>query len=577
VDEDLTWYRYHRLFKEYLHKTLLVEIPGRDQDLHLRASTWFQQQGLLEEAIDYALAAGSTAQVVQMIAAVAFEKLMRSEISSLMRWIEALPEKVVQEHVELCLIHAWTLMLRGGPIEQVEARLEIIEQATENDHYLGSAAAMRALMASINGQPQESLQYSQQAMKLVPENDLFTRSLIFDNLGMVHLMFGDFEAAIDDFSLAVDLSQKGGNQMITVGGLCNMAGIWMLQGQLKRAWDANLQALERATDKTGRRLPIAAKALLGLGEISREWNDLQGAVAYYEEGLELFQSYGELGSILSYVSLARIHEIQGDYPAAQEVVNLARKLARDFTASQMDDELVESYQVQLWLVMGEKKRAGRWVEEINLKELVNRNPPAGYFDPVWEVRCQTLARFYMSRDDFQAAREIIERVLAAAESAQRMRSVIRYLAVLSVLLYQQEEKEGALETISQALDLALEESYVRTFLDEGLPMERLLYMAAEHDVHPAYVGRLLKEFRSESSIKKPEEDLTNLVEPLSRREIDVLELLSSGKSNQEIAGILHISLSTVKGHTSNIYGKLNVRNRTQAVSRGRELGIIAEK
>jgi len=345
---------------------------------------------------------------------------------------------------------------------------------------------------------------------------------------------------------------------------------------LKRAWDANLQALERATDNTGRRLPIAAKALLGLGEIAREWNDLQRAAAYYQEGLELFQSYGELGSILSYVSLARIHEILGDYPAAQEVVNLARELARDFTASQMDDELVESYQVQLWLVMGEKNRAERWVEEMNLKELVGRNPPAGYFDPVWEVGCQTLARLYMSRGEFQAAREVIEPVLAAAESAHRMRSVIRYLAVLSVLLYLQEEKEGALESISQALDLAQEEGYVRTFLDEGQPMERLLYIAAEHDVHPAYVGRLLKEFGSEPAIKKPGEDISNLVEPLSRRELDVLELLSSGKSNQEIAGILHISLSTVKGHTSNIYGKLNVLNRTQAVSRGRELGIIAE-
>ena len=145
--------------------------------------------------------------------------------------------------------------------------------------------------------------------------------------------------------------------MIAVGGLCNMAGIWMLQGQLKRAWEANNQALELATDARGRRLPVAGKALLGLGEIAREWNKLPEAVGYLEEGLQLFQTYGELGSILAYVSLARINEVRGDYAAAQEILDRARNLASNFKASQMDDDLVESYQVQLWLAMGEQTRA----------------------------------------------------------------------------------------------------------------------------------------------------------------------------------------------------------------------------
>ena len=574
LDQECTWYRYHRLFKEYLLKTQNMEMPGMEIELHLRASTWFQQQAMLDEAIEHGLAAGDQTRAINLIEEAALEKLMRSETSSLIRWIETLPDDVVEDHAELCLIHAWALMLRGGPLEKVISRLEIIEKKLDDDRLLGSAAAIRALLASIDGRPEDSLQFSQRALRLVPENDLFTRSLLMDNLGMVNLMLGDFGAAVGNFALAVELSQQAGNLMISVGGLCNMAGIWMLQGQLKRAWEANIQALDLATDKRGRRLPVAGKALLGLGEIAREWNDLPEAAAYLEEGLQLFQTYGELGSILSYVSLARINEIQGEYSAAQEILNRARHLAHNFKASQMDDDLVDSYQVQLWLVMGEQKRAEHWVEEEQLVELVKSHAPSARFDPVWEIRSQTLARLYMSQAEYQAAFEVIEPLLEAANKNQRMRSVIKFLAMQAVLFYMLGDLNNALKTLNQALDLGKEEGFIRTFLDEGEPMVQLLYKAAADGYHKEYIGRLLKEFASEVPISKRGFDQSELVEPLSSREIEVLELLAGGKSNQEIAGILHISLSTVKGHTSSIYGKLGLHNRTQAVSRGRDLGII---
>jgi len=574
LDQDCTWYRYHRLFKEYLLKTLNTEMPGMEIELHLRASTWFQQQARLDEAIEHGLAAGDQMKVINLIEEVALEKLMHSETSSLIRWIETLPDDVVEDHAELCLIHAWALMLRGGPLEKVISRLETIEKELDDDRLLGSAAAIRALLASIDGRPQESLQFSQRALRLVPENDLFTRSLLMDNLGMVNLMLGDFGAAVGSFAHAVELSQQAGNLMISVGGLCNMAGIWMLQGQLKRAWEANKQALDLATDKRGRRLPVAGKALLGLGEIAREWNDLPGSAAYLEEGLQLFQNYGELGSILSYVSLARINEIQGNYAAAQEILDRARLLAQNFKASQMDDDLVDSYQVQLWLVMGEQKRAALWVDEEQLVEIVRSHAPSARFDPVWEIRSQTLARWYMSQADYQAAFEVIEPLLVAANRNQRMRSVIKFLAMQAVLLYMLRNTKNALKTLNQALDLGKDEGFIRTFLDEGQSMVQLLYKAAAEGYHSEYIGRLVKEFASEVPISKRGYEQSDLVEPLSSREIEVLELIAGGKSNQEIAGILHISLSTVKGHTSNIYGKLSVHTRTQAVSRGRDLGII---
>ena len=240
----------------------------------------------------------------------------------------------------------------------------------------------------------------------------------------------------------------------------------------------------------------------------------------------------------------------------------------------MDDDLVDSYQVQLWLAMGDQKRAERWVDEEQLVELVKSHAPSARFDPVWEIRSQTLARFYMSQAEYQAAFEVIEPLLEAANKNQRTRSAIRFLAIQAVLLEMLGDANNALKTLNQALDLGKDEGFIRTFLDEGEPMAQLLYKAAAAGYHREYIGRLLMEFGSEVPESKPGLDQSELVEPLSSREIEVLELIAAGKSNQEMAGILHISLSTVKGHTSNIYGKLSVHTRTQAVSRGRDLGII---
>jgi LuxR family maltose regulon positive regulatory protein len=137
---------------------------------------------------------------------------------------------------------------------------------------------------------------------------------------------------------------------------------------------------------------------------------------------------------------------------------------------------------------------------------------------------------------------------------------------------------SALEILEKALNLAEEEGFVRTFLDEGEPMVQLLYEAASKGIEPEYVGQLLAGYTSSEPanvpIKRQTKDQMELVEPLSDREVEVLMLIGEGLSNQEIAGRLHISLSTVKGHTSNIFGKLVVHNRTQAVMRGKELGII---
>jgi len=578
LDQERRWYRYHGLFKDYLRKVLRQTQPAMIYVLHNKASGWFESQGLMDEAIEHSLTAEDYQRAMDLIEEIAEPRLMRSQVSSILRWIDMIPESELLSRPSLCLTQAWSLMLQGGPIDDVEPLLNVVETGETEDRLLGSAYALRAFLASIKGDAATSMELSLRALELLPEDNLFMRSLVADNLGMVYLLSGDFNAAIDSFAQAAEIGQQAGNTMIAVGALCNMAGLWMIQGQLQRAWQANQQALDLATDSHGRRLPVAGKALLGLGEIAREWHDLEAATEYLNQGIELFKLFGELGSVLSYVTLARIKEVQGDLEGAQEIVDLARQLAIKYQASTMDDELVDAYQVQLWIAGGHTGMAKRWAEDNHLATLVHIEVDEARFDPIWEIRSQTLARLYLIEGNYDGALKVIEPMLQVVRAQGRIRSVLKALAFQALILHELGKVQEALQSLEKALLLAQEECFVSVFLDEGEPMVRLLNEAASHGVVPEYVGQLLASYTSPTRSSKPSrvigQDQADLVEPLSDREVEVLELIAEGLSNQEIAVQLHISLSTVKGHTTSIYGKLGVHKRTQAVATAQTLGIL---
>jgi LuxR family maltose regulon positive regulatory protein len=336
--------------------------------------------------------------------------------------------------------------------------------------------------------------------------------------------------------------------------------------------------LDLATDNFGRRLPVAGKALLGLGEIAREWNDLDAATKYLIEGLDLFRSFGELGSIVAYISLARIREVEGDLEGAQEIVDRARKLAVEFDASALDDQLVEAFQAQLWILQGKQDQATRWIRENDLEKQFKERSGRPSFDLIWEINGQTLVRAYLSQGMYDCALEVIEPLFAAAQANQRQRSIIKILAMQAVIVQSQGDNEKAIQILERALKLGEPEGFVRSFLDEGDVMLQLLNQAVAKGIYRDYAQILIaaaRQFKSaDISAESDPGKQHGLVEPLSGREIEVLQLIANGLSNQEIANQLHISLSTVKGHTSNVYGKLGVHKRTQAVSRAEDLGIL---
>jgi len=577
LDEDLEWYRCHPLFADLLRKRLAEREPERIPQLHSRASAWFEEQGMTEDAIDHALQAQDAERAARLVAAHAEETLMRGENATVLRWIESLPEAEVVARPELCVFHAWALLVNGRSPEQVASRLDQATHGEAPDQIVAATAGLRASMALLQGKIRDGIQLAEQALEHLPEARLFLRSIAADNLGMAYTLAGDQLAATQAFEQVVRLARQAGNVMMEVAALCNLAGVQVLAGKLRLAGARYQEALELSTGARGQRLPVAARPLLGLGELARQWNDLDGAASYLTEAMDLCTRYADLGTVVCCLTLARVRLAQKRRTEAEALIDKARSLATASRATQMDDRIVAAAQTRLWLDEGDLDRATRWALErdLHVPQEPDRLPDGHRADySLYELEHILLARLYLAQEKPGLALALLRPLRQTAERTGRGLRQVEILALEALALDQQGQEVEALTILQIALLLGETEGYVRTFLDEGAPMAQLLYRAAVQDVHPRYAQQLLAAFDLPASSPPPTQHPEALTEPLSPREREVLQLLAQGCSNQEIADALFLSLNTVKGHTRRIYAKLDVHSRNQAVARARVYGLL---
>lgn len=320
LDEDRQWYRYHRLFGDVLRQRLQQAQPDAVPALHQRASAWYARQGFMAKAIDHALAAKEYEAASHLIEQAAEATLMRGEVATLLKWIKALPEEVVRARSTLCIYDAWALLLAGRPMESIRARLKDAGVEAEIDRVPVEAAVIRAMLASMTGDATHALDLAQQALARVPDERLFLRNIALSSLGMAHVLRGETEAAVEAFNESARVGQQIGNVLFAVGALCNVAGLCLVQGQLHRAEAILRRALELATDADGRRMPAASRALMTLGELAREWNDLETAERHLTEAIDLAQQTSSIGTLAAYLHLARVKQARGDVGAVTELV-----------------------------------------------------------------------------------------------------------------------------------------------------------------------------------------------------------------------------------------------------------------
>ena len=571
LDSQQEWYRYHRLFVDLLRRRLQRIYPDSPPLLHRRASAWFEENGFPTSAIEHALSAEDFTRAAYLIEEIAVGILSRGEMTTLLNWLNQLPDEVMQNRPILFLYHTWMLYINGHPIDEVEARLDDAVQSDSSDQIAGEVAMFRAALATVKGDIQRSIKLSETALELLPEDSYFFRGDTVRSLASAYELAGDLTAAIKTFDEAVKMDQRAGNVVGTIVGFTKLAGLRKVQGRLQEAYQLYHRALELGDDGHGNLQPIAGRAMTGLGELQREWNNLESAERYLEEGILLVKRWSNVWAIEGYVALAYVRQSKGDEQGARQAIQTAEELAVDFDASEMDDLEVSLNEVRLLLLQGNEESAMSWFEEHGLVEEISDIPVSYYLQ---EMEQTILARAYIAQGKREQAGKLLDSLQQEAEKLSRTGVLIEILILQALLLQSMNDTSAALNLLGRAISMAEPEGYVRLFLDEGKPMAYLLYEAVAHNVSAGYASKLLGEFEPRLTEEIPTIKLPAFVEPLSDRELEVLVLIAEGLSNQEVAQRLYISLRTVKWHTTNIYQKLGVKNRTQAVNKARGFGIL---
>ena len=581
LDDERVWFRYHPLFAELLQQRLRQYLPAQIATLHQRASEWFEQHNLLNHAVEHALAGKDFNRANRLIRQAAESMMLRSEIATLKKWLEALPETTLIQQPLLCIYHAITLVLGGQPLRVAESRLKDALKADHGSVITGEVIAFRALIAAYQGKVQQSVELCEQAMKLLPAESLFFRSFIVGFLGLNYLYRGEIKIARQAFREAITLSQQTGNVMISVLAQCHLAELAVLEGQLKAARTIYEQALTSARDSQGQLQPISGIALIGLGNIYREWNHFNMARQYYNEGIRLVSQWGEIGALGGYLGLARIKQAEQDFESARQFFQQAQEIAIRFDAMEMDDYIVASYLVRLWLAEGKIDAAMAWAKERKLDCHFGHDnfqtKDGSTLSILRMFEYLTFARVWLAQECPEESLMILNHLLKYAEQAGWTAFMIEMLILQALAFKMQGERETALTALKRALVLAEPGNFVRLFLDEGQPLIKLLEQILNNfkrkvdtDLSPRFIKHLL--LASKVPVKSADQE--QQIEPLSDRELEVLQLIGSGLSNQEIANQLFISLNTVRTHTKNINSKLNVHSRTQAIVKAKEAGLL---
>jgi len=437
---------------------------------------------------------------------------------------------------------------------------------------MGLVVADRASYAAARGDVGQAMEFARRAIAHLPKDDEIAQIRAPAILGLACFRAGDVAEASEAFSQTVATAVAEGIGFAAAPLACNLAEVQITQGQLRQAMQTCEKAVQLGTIDGGLH---SATGFVGLvrAKILYEWNDLLAAERHVSEGLELLRRGGITETFgTGHARLARIKQARGDSAGALAGVQRAVQFA-EASSIQRLSILASAYQARIWLAQGELDLAARWADDYR---------QVGETEYLREFEDLTLARVLLAEDKSSGALTLLDTLLSPAEAAGRMGTAIEIQALRALALQALDDMNGAIDALGQALNLAQPERYARVFIDEGAPMARLLHEAARRGIAPEYIGNLLAAFELEvGDVAAPTTDHepaifkpSILIEPLTDRELEVIHLLADGLSNREIAQRLFLSPNTVRTHTYNIYGKLGVHSRTQAVARARELGLL---
>ncbi len=619
LDNERKWYRYHHLFGNLLQQRLRLKFKKGDDrqdeafdsayDLHARASLWYEKNGLYPEAVRHAILSQDHERVASL-AELRWERMNAGfRTQEWYNWVKNLPDKIIARRPVLCAQYADVLYHRGDLEKSLEMTriaekwIQVskakpgdsqnnggqmkVEQEEKFKRLPGRLAICYANIVHAQGNIPETEKYVKQALELLPPDDHHSRQWAAGILSMSYWTQGDLESAASTLADIRNKALASGNVLFSVGFYLGWAEIKIAQGYIREAARAYESIIRKEDEYQLNRLNLAGHLYLSLGMIYHEQGNAQFRDRYLAKSEEISQTAAFTSWPGSWrLAQAKIRQSQGnreDWEAALELLDEAKRLyVRDALP---DRRPMEALKAVIHIKLGRLDKAFDWIN----KNRLGVNDPLGYLH---EFEHLTLARALIARykaqgenrneKDINSALALLERLLIAAEEGKRLGSEIE-ISIQQALAFQAADNiSKANNALERALALAEPEGFVRVFLDEGEVMLRLLN--GDFFAKNGYAKRIIslrkKEKRPAAPPVSPEEAPLveianrNLIEPLSERELQILRLIAGGLSNRDISERLSLALSTVKSHNQNIFGKLGVERRTEAVARAREKNLI---
>ena len=578
LDNDRRWYRYHHLFGDLLRQCL-----GQPQELseyHLRASAWYEVNDDLAEAFKHALAAGDFEQAARLAEAV-WQRMERSfQTLAWLGWVKKLPDAAICSRPWLCVQVGWAYS-DVGELAPSETYLQIAERALagmeDQDEFKSipaTIALIRSGNAQIEGDLPETVRYAELSIQLAPENDLLIRAQAAITLGFTQWAVGDVDASLQAMRTWMNDMEELGNQMYVIASAFVVADMEVILGHLGEAKKALQEKIQQAAVYGKEAINVTAHHHLGLAMLSHE----RGDDAAVTQRLQLVAELGQRSTLIDWahrwgLAQARLKESAGEWDAALKYLDEAQ---RGYVKNPIPMlQPVEAHKARIYLKQGRLDMAQAWARERRLSV----RDEASYLG---EYEHLILARIRLAECSFDGVCQMLERLLTLAETQKRTGSVIEILLMQALVHQAQGNQSQAFAVLERALKLTEPEGYIRIFVDEGEPT-RALISEFQSEVairaHPmlGYVDRILDFFPQKVEDKlqsKIVNQKSKIVDPLSERELEVLKLLRGELSGPQIAGQLIVSLNTLRTHTKNIFNKLGVNNRREAVRRAEELDLF---
>jgi LuxR family transcriptional regulator, maltose regulon positive regulatory protein len=571
LDDNGIWYRYHHLFADVLRHRLRQSSPEIIPQLHRCASGWYEKNGLTGQAIDHALKAEDPDLAARLIQSVSRDTLTRGEARLVRRWLDSLPPNILNASMRMLLAGGWSQLLTG-PVDDVERWITAAERArsidpdVDEEDFLGEVAALKALVYSFKGMVDETIVQAEEALKYITDADVGIRGLVSMSLGQAHRFNGNDEASAKAYREAIELGLQSDNLYTAIDSMSDLGVVLMRRGKLREANEMFRRAQQVLIDRNATHLPVAGAVATIWPEILYEMNDPETSLNLARRGLELGRQGAKTDLILNgHRSLGSAYWMMGRWDEAIEENRRSAEVSESYGLIHTT-RVTEARIAHIEFTRGNLKAAQEWAARYR------PDPDLPGFSR--EVSELMLARVCVASGDPGSALAILEPLEQPARTGGRIRSVMPILNLQALAHHALGDQRTALIKLGESLGYAAPEGFISLFLNEGQAMAALLRVAVAQGIQTSFASELLEQFGARDAASSSGSGEDELIEPLSDREQAVLRLMCAGLSAPEIASELYVAASTVRTHLKNIYRKLDVHSRDQAIAKAREISLV---